>query len=80
MSDPHAVGAKLARVLHMQDMTSQPRGVPVSLLMKRSGISFFTRRVLQRWLRGEITTDTAVELIQTDDAARITATWDNSGA
>ena len=61
-------------------MTSQSRGVPVSLLTKRSGISFFTRRVLQRWLRGEITTDTAVELIQTDDAARITATWSNSGA
>ena len=47
--------------------------------MKRSGISFFTRRVLQRWLRGEITTDTAVELIQSDDAGRITGTWNNSG-
>jgi hypothetical protein len=53
--------------------------VPVSLLLKRSGISFFARRVLQRWLRGEITTDTAVELIQADDAARITGTWSDSG-
>ena len=58
-------------------MTSLPRGVPVSLLMKRSGISFYTRRVLQRWLRGEITTDTAVELIQTDDAKRLTGAWYN---
>jgi hypothetical protein len=63
----------------MEGMKSLPRGVPVSLLMKRSGISFFTRRVLQRWLRGEITTDTAVELIQSDDAGRITGTWNNSG-
>jgi hypothetical protein len=61
-------------------MTSQPRGVPVSILMKRSGLSFFTRRVLQRWLRGEISTDTAVELIQTEDAGRIIAAWTNSGA
>ncbi len=56
-------------------MTPHPRGVPVSLLMKRSGISFYTRRVLQRWLRGEITTDMAVELIQSDDAERLTAAW-----
>jgi hypothetical protein len=56
-------------------MTTHPRGVPVSLLMKRSGISFYTRRVLQRWLRGEITTDMAVELIQSDDAERLTAAW-----
>ena len=61
-------------------MTANPRGVPVSLLMKRSGISFYTRRVLQRWLRGEITTDTAIELIQSDEAARITGFWTNSGA
>jgi hypothetical protein len=46
--------------------------------MKRSGISFYTRRVLQRWLRGEITTDLAVELIQTDDASRITGYWKSS--
>jgi hypothetical protein len=55
-------------------MTSEPRGVPVSILMKRSGLSFFTRRVLQRWLRGEISTETAVELIQSEDAGRIIAT------
>jgi hypothetical protein len=61
-------------------MTSEPHGVPVSFLMKGSGISFYTRRVLQRWLRGEISTDTAVELIQSDDAGRIVRHWTNSGA
>jgi hypothetical protein len=55
-------------------------GVPISILAKRSGISFFTRRVLQRWLRGEISTDTAVELIQADEAGRIVGAWTNSGA
>jgi hypothetical protein len=58
-------------------MSFQQRGVPVSILMKRSGVSFFTRRVLQRWLRGEISTDTAVELIQGDQAERIIGTWTN---
>ena len=60
-------------------MNSEPRGVPVSLLLKRSGVSFFTRRVLQRWLRGEIATDTAIELIQSDDAGRLIGTWTNLG-
>jgi hypothetical protein len=50
---------------------------PVSVLLKRSGVSFFTRRVLQRWLRGEITTDTAIELIESDDAGRLIGTWTN---
>jgi hypothetical protein len=61
-------------------MTSEQRGVPASMLMKRSGVSFFTRRVLQRWLRGEISTDTAIELIQADEAERIIDTWTNSRA
>jgi hypothetical protein len=50
-------------------------GIPVNALLKRSGVSFFTRRVLQRWLRGEITTDTAIELIQSDDAGRLIGAW-----
>jgi hypothetical protein len=50
-------------------------GLPVSILTKRSGLSFFTRRVLQRWFRGEISTDTAVELIQAEDAGRIIGHW-----
>ena len=58
-------------------MDFERRGVPVSLLLKHSGVSFFTRRVLQRWLRGEITTDTAIELIQSDDAGRLIGTWTN---
>jgi len=60
-------------------MNSEQRGIPVSILLKRSGVSFFTRRVLQRWLRGEITTDTAIELIQSDDAGRLIGTWTNLG-
>jgi hypothetical protein len=56
-------------------MSEDLRGIHVSLLMKRSGVSFFTRRVLQRWVRGEITTDTAVELIQADEAERLIGTW-----
>lgn len=56
-------------------MSNDQRGVAVNLLMKRSGVTFFTRRVLQRWLRGEISTDTAIELIESDDAVRIVAAW-----
>jgi hypothetical protein len=58
-------------------MSSEQRGIAVSMLMKRSGVSFFTRRVLQRWVRGEISTDTAVELIQADEAERLIGTWTN---
>jgi len=58
-------------------MDSEQYGMPVSVLLKRSGVSFFTRRVLQRWLRGEISTDTAIELIQSDDAGRLIGTWNN---
>src|SRR3712207_510980 len=60
----------IARAWHASciiDCMSSTRGVPVGDLIKQSGVSFFTRRVLQRWLRGEISTDTAVELIQSDD-------------
>jgi hypothetical protein len=56
-------------------MTIEVRGIPATVLMKRSGVSFYTRRVLQRWLRGEITTDPAIELIQTQDAERIIGAW-----
>jgi hypothetical protein len=59
-------------------MNSEQRGVRVKLLMKRSGISFYTQRVLQRWMRGEISTDVAVELIQSDDAGRIIGTWNHA--
>jgi hypothetical protein len=59
-------------------MSSKPLRAPLSILMKKSGVSFFTMRVLQRWSRGEINTDTAVQLIQTDEAARIIGTWSDS--
>lgn len=61
--------------MHSSAMSNQQRGAAVNLLMKRSGVTFFTRRVLQRWLRGEISTDTAIELIESDDAVRIVAAW-----
>jgi hypothetical protein len=51
-------------------MTSE-KSVSVRLLVERSGLRFFTERVLQRWARGEISTGTAVELIQADEAERI---------
>jgi len=57
-------------------MGEKPQCVSVSVLMKRAGvISFFTRRVLQRWQRGEIDTDTAVELLRSDDTVRLVRVW-----
>ncbi len=56
-------------------MDADRRQIPVNVLLRRSGVSFFTRRVLQRWLRGEITTDAAIELIQGDDAGRLIGAW-----
>jgi hypothetical protein len=50
-------------------------GIPAAVLMRRSGVSFYTRRVLQRWLRGELTTDAAIELIATQDAERLIGAW-----
>ena len=67
----------VAHVLHTKCMNSPPGSVPLSILMKGSRLSFFTRRVLQRWSRGEITTDTAVELIQSDEAERLIHAWTN---
>lgn len=49
-------------------------------LVKQSGINFYSRRVLQRWQRGEITTDTAVELLQADEAGRLIGTWASNQA
>ena len=49
----------------------------MAILIKGSSLSFFTRRVLQRWSRGEISTDTAVELIQSDEAERLIHAWTN---
>jgi hypothetical protein len=47
-------------------------------LVKQSGISFYSRRVLQRWQRGEITTDLAVELLEANEAERLIDTWASS--
>lgn len=47
------------------DQDSAPHG-----LAKVSGMEFFARRVFQRWSRGEISTDTAVQLLRPVDAKR----------
>jgi hypothetical protein len=49
-------------------------------LVKQSGINFYSRRVLQRWQRGEISTDIAVELLQADEAGRLIGTWASTNA
>lgn len=48
-----------------RDQNSTPHG-----LSKVSGMEFFARRVFQRWSRGEISTDTAVQLLRPVDAQR----------
>lgn len=48
---------------HDQDSTSHGSA-------KASGMEFFARRVFQRWSRGEISTDTAVQLLRPVDAER----------
>jgi hypothetical protein len=45
------------------------------MLLKGSGIDFFTRRTLQRWERGEISTDTVVDLLQAHETARVIRAW-----
>lgn len=61
--------------MHYLDMSIEQRDAATNRLLRRSGISFFTRRVLQRWMRGEISTDAAIDLIECDDAVRIVAAW-----
>ena len=50
-------------------MTGQPRSVRI--LVKRANLSFFTRRMLQRWERGEIDTDQLVQFLRMDDAVHV---------
>lgn len=59
-------------------MNLDPGRAALRRLMRNSGVSFFALRVLQRWSRGEITTDAAVELLQPEDAARLVGTWTSS--
>jgi hypothetical protein len=61
--------------MHRPVMSIEQRDAATKLLMRRSGVSFFTRRVLQRWMRGELSTDAAIDLIECDDAVRIVAAW-----
>ena len=52
-------------------MTPEQADAALRALTKYPGASFFTRRVLQRWSRGEISIDTAVQLLQPTDGARL---------
>jgi hypothetical protein len=44
-------------------------------LSKHPRASFFTRRVLQRWTRGEISIDKVVQLLQPTDGTRLVGAW-----
>ena len=61
----------LARPVHFRAVMTRS----VQILMKRAGVSFFARRALQRWERGEIDTDQLVALLRTDDAVRTVRVW-----
>jgi hypothetical protein len=54
-------------------MAAQPNSVRI--LVKRTGVSFFTRRALQRWQRGEIDADQLVALLRTDDTVLTARVW-----
>ena len=56
-------------------MSPQNDDMTLRVLLKGSGVDFFTRRTLQRWERGEISTDTAVDLLQANETARIIRAW-----
>ena len=56
-------------------MTVEQADAALHTLTKHSGATFFARRVLQRWSRGEISRDTAVQLLQPTEAARLVGTW-----
>lgn len=63
----------LAHVLHSQDMSTSPTSL--NALLRRSGVSFYARRVMQRWQRGEISTDMAQELLEPSEVARLIGAW-----
>jgi hypothetical protein len=56
-------------------MSPQNDDMTLRMLLKGSGIDFFTRRTLQRWERGEISTDTVVDLLQAHETARVIRAW-----
>jgi hypothetical protein len=56
-------------------MTFEQAEAALRTLTKHSGASFFTRRVLQRWSRGEISADTVFQLLQPAEAGALVGTW-----
>ena len=56
-------------------MSPQNDDMTLRTLLKGSGVDFFTRRTLQRWERGEISTDMVVDLLQANETARVIRAW-----
>jgi hypothetical protein len=59
-------------------MTDTVSVATLNAVLRRSGVSFFARRVMQRWQRGELSTDAAQELLQPNDVARLVGAWINT--
>jgi hypothetical protein len=56
-------------------MTDSVSVATLNAVLRRSGVSFFARRVMQRWQRGELSTDAAQELLEPHDVARLVGAW-----
>jgi hypothetical protein len=54
-----------------QVMTDSASDATLKVVVRQSGVSFYARRVMQRWERGEITTDAARELLEPGEVARL---------
>jgi hypothetical protein len=59
-------------------MTDIVSAATLNAVLRRSGVSFFARRVMQRWQRGELSTDAAQELLEPNDVARLIGAWINA--
>jgi hypothetical protein len=56
-------------------MNREQADVELRALARHRGASFFARRVLQRWSRGEISIDAAVQLLKPTDGPRPGEAW-----
>jgi hypothetical protein len=56
-------------------MTDSASEAAFNVVLRQSGIGFYARRVMQRWQRGEISTDAARELLEPLDVARLVGAY-----
>ena len=56
-------------------MTDSASDATLNVVLKHSGVSFYARRVMQRWQRGEISTETARELLEPIEVARLVGAY-----